>query len=343
MIADQNAAVRYGQAGELLGGTESPRRGLAADEVRVAPAYVGICGTDLHIYLGHMDGRVAPGTVLGHESSGIVTEVGAGVEGWAPGDHVCVDPVVSCGVCRTCRTGLAHVCPDLKILGIDADGAMQGDWIVPARNLVRIGADVDLRTAGLIEPLAVAVHDVRRSRLVANERALIVGAGPVGLLIAMTARDAGAQVQVVEVNEHRRAIARSLGFDATAPDELVARADADNAPDVAFEVSGAAAGLTTAYTSLTPGGRMVVVGIHSEPRELDLRSLFEREVEILGARLYAREDFERAVGLVESGRVDPAPLISDIVGFGSAGRAFDRLLASGTEMKILLSATPPGA
>lgn len=330
-------AVRYGGAGMLLGRADAHAAGLGPHEVRVAPAYVGICGTDLHIYLGHMDGRVAPGTVLGHESSGVVVELGSAVEGWAPGDHVCVDPVVSCGVCRTCRSGMAHVCPSLKILGIDADGAMQGDWVVPAANLVRVAAGVELRTAGLIEPLAVAVHDVRRSRLAPGERALVVGAGPVGLLIAMTARVTGAVVDVVEVNAHRRETARSLGFDAMAPDEFAAGATPGTVPDVAFEVSGAASGLVAAYSSLTPGGRMVVVGIHSEPRSLDFRSLFEREVEILGARLYARADFEHAVALVESGRVDPSPLISDVVGFGAADRAFERLLGSGSEMKILLS------
>jgi 2-desacetyl-2-hydroxyethyl bacteriochlorophyllide A dehydrogenase len=285
-----------------------------------------------------MDGRVAAGTVLGHESSGVIVAIGEDVQGWAAGDHVCVNPVISCGECRTCRSGLLHVCPRLKILGIDASGAMQAEWVVPAENLVRISRSVDLKTACLVEPLAVAVHDVRRSRLAAGERALVVGAGPVGLLIAMAAREVGGRVEVVEVNESRRAAAQALGFDTVAQYEADS-VSADGAPDVTFEVSGVAAGLATAYSALTPGGRMVVVGIHSEPRPLDLRSLFEREVEVLGARLYSRADFKHAVTLIENGSIDPSPLVTDVVDIESAGTAFEHLLGGGSSMKILLAST----
>jgi 2-desacetyl-2-hydroxyethyl bacteriochlorophyllide A dehydrogenase len=330
-------SVRYSEPKHLVADSSTPSHGPGPGEVAVSPAYIGICGTDLHIYLGHMDGRVAPGTVLGHESSAVVTAVGADVTGWEVGDHVCVFPVVSCETCRTCLAGRGHVCPQLQILGIDADGAMQGSWVVPAANLVRLPADLSLRTAGLVEPLAVAVHDVRRSQLTAGAKALVVGAGPVGLLMALVARAIGADVTVVELSEYRRGIAEEFGLRAVAPDAFADSVDPDEDPDVAFEVTGVGPGLETAYRALTPGGRLVVVGIHPEPRPIDLQSLFQREVEIIGARLYTREDFEEAVELVASGRIDPTALISEVVNMEAAGDAFERLLSGGTAMKILVA------
>lgn len=335
-------SVRYRAPRDIVSSPAPPERPLGPREVLVAPAYIGICGTDLHTYLGHMGDRVAAGTVLGHEASGVVSAVGDDVRGWAAGDRVGVFPVISCSDCRTCRSGRKHVCPGLSIMGIDTDGAMQHGWAVPAENLVRFSDSVDLRAAGLVEPLAVAVHDVRRSRLSAGERALVIGAGPVGLLIAMVARELGSEVIIVELNEHRRVVASSLGFTALSPDELSGRSDPEEAPDVAFEVTGSDPGLQAAYEKITPGGRLVVVGIHEGPRALDLKSMFQREVEVLGARLYTRDDFEHAAALIETGRIDPGPLVSDVVAFDAVGDAFERLLAGGTDMKILVSASPDG-
>jgi len=310
-------------------------------EVQLAVAYTGICGTDLHIFHGDMDARVGRPAVLGHEMSGTVAAVGAGVEGWAVGDAATVRPVRSCGECPACRAGHGHVCLRLTFMGVDVPGSLQGRWTVPADTLVRIPPGVALPDAALVEPVAVAVHDVRRAELRAGERALVVGGGPVGVLIATVARDAGADVLVVEPNPHRRAVAESLGLAVADPgsgdvQEVVQGWTSGAGTDVAFEVSGAQAGADAAVAALSARGRLVLVAIHPTPRAVDLHRFFWRELTLLGARLYRREDFEAAVELVASGRVPVAELVSRIEPLDRAAEAFAALEAGEGVMKVLI-------
>jgi 2-desacetyl-2-hydroxyethyl bacteriochlorophyllide A dehydrogenase len=317
----------------------APREG----EVQLAVAYTGICGTDLHIYHGDMDGRVSRPAVIGHECSATIAAIGAGVEGWSVGDSVCVLPVRSCGVCAACLAGFGHVCPRLVFLGIDAAGAMQNRWNVPATLLVRVPSDVGLRHAALVEPTAVAVHDVRRAAVAAGHNVVVVGGGPVGMLIAVVARAAGADISLVEVDGDRRALAARLGFRvidpattevASAIDELTSSRGAD----VAFEVSGSAGGVATAVDVLGVRGKLVMVAIHTQQREMNLHRFFWRELEMVGARLYERRDFEEAVRLIASGVVPADQLISAVVPLDEAGEAFASLDRGGV-MKVLVDCT----
>jgi (R,R)-butanediol dehydrogenase / meso-butanediol dehydrogenase / diacetyl reductase len=319
---------------------ESPPAPLDANDVRIDVAYTGICGTDLHILHGAMDGRVSRPAVLGHEMSGRVAQLGEAVTGWAVGDRVTVMPLAWCGTCPACRARHSHVCHRLNFIGIDSPGAMQACWTVPAHLLVRLPDELTLRDGALVEPTAVAVHDVRRSRLRAGERAVVVGAGPVGLLIACVARDVGADVLVVEIERHRRSVAESLGFptvDPTVTDVGVHVGQwTDGAgADVAFEVSGAGAGVRTAVEVLAVRGRLVVVAIHPTPREVDLHRVFWRELEILGVRVYQRTDFEEAVRLLATGAVPADRLISAVVALDEVMTAFETL-ESGTSVKVLI-------
>jgi (R,R)-butanediol dehydrogenase / meso-butanediol dehydrogenase / diacetyl reductase len=240
----------------------------APGEVQLEVAYTGICGTDLHILHGAMDARVRVPAVLGHEMAGRVAAIGDGVAGWSTGDAATVMPLVSCGACAACRNGASHICHRLVFLGIDAPGSMQSRWNVPSDVLVPLPEGLSLKTAALAEPTAVAVHDVRRAGLAAGERAVVVGAGPIGLLIANVARSAGAEVVVFEPNERRRGVVDSLGLAAVDPLAQDAAAWVDQwtegaGAEVAFEVSGTAAGMGTAIGCLGAHGRAVVVGIHA--------------------------------------------------------------------------------
>jgi 2-desacetyl-2-hydroxyethyl bacteriochlorophyllide A dehydrogenase len=310
-------------------------------EVLVEPAFVGICGTDLHIFHGHMDARVKAPVVPGHEMSGRVVALGDGVEGWAAGDPVTVIPLSSDGACPACRAGHRHLCHNLNFLGIDSSGAMQQLWTVPADSLVRLPVEMELDAAALVEPTAVAVHDVRRAAVQPGEKALVVGGGPVGLLIAMVARHAGADVVVTEVDDYRRSVAQERGFAVLDPrsGDISAAVDAwtgGAGAAVAFEVSGAAAGVTTAVDALAARGRLCLVAIHPQPREVNLHRFFWRELTLVGARLYDRSDFERAVALIMDGVVPAATLISRIEPLSRAGRAFEVLEAGGAVMKVLV-------
>lgn len=313
------------------------------DDVVVAPEYVGLCGTDLHIYHGRMDERVGRGRVLGHEVAGRIASVGTGVRGWEKGDPVTVMPVRSCGQCGACASGFSNVCPYLEFLGIDSDGGLQEQWVVPAGLLVRLPAGMELRVGALIEPLAVAVHDVRRARVSTGEKVAVIGAGPIGLLMGLVARARGAEVLLVEPNPYRRAIALQQGFavfgasqvDHELRDTIIA-STAGEGPGVVFEVSGSPEGMELAVEVAAVGARICLVAIHSDRRSVDLHRFFWRELALVGARLYGRADFEAAVELVTTSAIEPSALISAITPLDRVGGALEQLAAGGAMMKVLV-------
>jgi len=315
-------------------------------EVAIDVAYTGICGTDLHILHGAMDARVTLPAVLGHEMSGTISAVGVGVGGWSAGDRVTVMPLVWCGHCPACRAGYQHVCHNLDFLGIDSPGSMQSSWTVSENVLVSVPPTLSLEAGALAEPTAVAVHDVRRAGLRDGERAVVVGGGPIGILIACVARASGADVLVLELSEPRREFAGTLGLraiDPTAGDvqALVAEWTGDAGADVAFEVSGAVVGIETAIQSLGVRGRLVMVGIHSTPPTVNLFRVFWRELTLIGARVYERGDFEHAIRLLNSGAIPAAQLITRIDPLGEVAAAFAEL-ESGRAMKMLIDCQASG-
>jgi (R,R)-butanediol dehydrogenase / meso-butanediol dehydrogenase / diacetyl reductase len=313
----------------------------APGQVRLDVDYVGICGTDLHIKHGAMDARVRLPAVIGHEMSGTVAAVGEDVTEWTQGDRVTVMPLRWCGDCAACRAGHRHVCQRLVFVGIDSPGALQQSWTVDQDLVVRLPERLPLDQAALAEPVAVAVHDVRRAGLAAGGRALVVGGGPIGLLIALVAASEGIDVVISEPNAFRRTVAEQVGLrtiDPIAEDVTSALDDwTDGAGvDVAFEVSGSGPGLATATHSLRVRGRLVVVAIHSQPVPVDLFRVFWRELELSGARVYERADFERAVELLAAGSIPAAPLISAVVPLERTADAFATLEGGGDVLKVLI-------
>jgi 2-desacetyl-2-hydroxyethyl bacteriochlorophyllide A dehydrogenase len=313
----------------------------ASGEVQIEVAYVGICGTDLHIRHGAMDRRVSIPSPIGHEMSGTITALGEGVSGLVLGQAVTVMPLQWCGACPACLAGHNHICQNLVFVGVDSAGAMQQRWNVDHRIVVPLPSSLKLDEAALTEPLAVAVHDVRRARVLAGESVLVAGGGPIGLLIALVAKAQGADVIVSEPNGFRRSIAERLGVGATDPlstdvlDLVVSRTDGAGV-DVAFEVSGTEQGLSTATHALRVRGRLVVVAIHTAPVLTDMFRVFWRELEVVGARVYEREDFEAAVRLLAEGRIPARELISAVEPLARTAAAFDTLETGGDVLKVLI-------
>lgn len=310
-------------------------------EAQIEVAFVGICGTDLHIKHGHMDGRVSIPSPIGHEMSGVVAALGEGVSGLQVGDQVTVMPLWWCGQCPACRNGNQHVCQNLVFVGIDRAGAMQQLWTVDQSIVVPIPNDLPLEIGALAEPLAVAVHDVRRARIVAGEKVLVVGGGPIGLLIALVAGAQGADVRISEPNEYRRALAQRLGLSTLDPgsEDIAVSVDVwteTAGVDAAFEVSGAPQGLHAATHALRVRGRLVVVAIHSAPVATDLFRVFWRELELIGARVYERQDFEQAVRLLADEAVPAQDLISAVEPLERTAAAFEVLEAGAGVMKVLI-------
>ena len=312
----------------------------APGEVQIDVAYSGICGTDLHIFHGAMDQRVRIPQILGHEMSGVVTATGAEVASVKAGDHVVVYPLDSRGETPADR-GHSHICRNLKFMGIDSPGSFQSSWTVPQENVFLLPPKVDLRTAALAEPLAVACHDVRMGGLRRGEVAIVIGGGPIGMLVALVAREAGAQVAISETNEYRREFARGLGFEAFDPGDQrfadwIQQQSGGSGADVVFEVSGAPPAALAMTGLLAIRGRAVLVAIYPQPVPLNLFDFFWKELQLVGTRVYERQDYHRAIELLASGTLPLEKMITDIVPLAEAPRAFDQLRGNPSAMKVLI-------
>ncbi len=331
----------YYQGNRTISLGESIPRKPGEDEVRIRVAYCGVCGTDLHIFKGGMDKRVSMPQVIGHEMSGEIAEVGAKVRGWSAGDRVTVRPLHPCGNCPACRAGHAHICYNLKFLGIDTPGAFQGSWTVAAKTLHRLPPDLPFDRAALIEPVAVACHDVRLGEVKSGEEVVVIGGGPIGLLIALVAASAQARVLVSEVNPFRLKLARELGLEAVNPKdadlaEWVGKRTGGAGADVVFEVSGSAAGAATMTQLVRTRGRIVVVAIFGEAPKVDLFRFFWRELRMRGARVYEPEDFDRAIVLAAGGTLPLDRLISARKPLKDLQTVFEQIESSTDLMKVLI-------
>jgi len=276
-----------------------------------------------------------------HEMSGTVASVGQGVSDFTPGQKVVVRPLDHCGDCPACKAGHEHVCHKLKFLGLDTNGAMQEIWTVPAHVVHKIPDDMRLDHAALIEPVAVAVHDVRMSELQQGEDVLVIGGGPIGILVAMVARDMGGKVLISEVNETRLAIASKLGFDTINPakEDLVETVNirtGSKGADVVFEVSGSQAGVDAMTETAATRGRIVMVAIHAQKPTVDMFKFFWRELKLIGVRVYVPADYDKGIEMIASGAIDADTIITDVAPISDIQKAFEALDASPTALKSLI-------
>jgi 2-desacetyl-2-hydroxyethyl bacteriochlorophyllide A dehydrogenase len=313
---------------------------LQKGEVRLKMAYVGVCGTDVHIYHGKMDARVKPPQIIGHEVSGVIDELGEGVTDWKVGQNVTVRPL-NPGEEMPADNGYRHIGQSLKFIGIDSPGGMQQYWNVPAFTLHRLPENLSLQLGAMIEPLAVACHDVRLGEVVAGENVVVIGGGPIGLLVALVARQKGANVMISEVNKNRIDFIQSLGFQTVNPIEqdlvkTVEEFTKGAMADVVFEVSGVQAGVTAMTQLPKVRGRIVMVAIHSEPKAVDLFRFFWREIKLIGARVYEPEDFDEAIALAASGTLPLDKMITQVSPLEDAKKVFETIDQNPAGMKYLL-------
>ena len=310
-------------------------------DVSVRTAFCGICGTDMHVYHGNMDARVGLNRIVGHEMSGVISALGPDVAGLSIGQKVVVRPLDHCGQCPACAAGHEHICHNLKFLGLDTDGAMQEVWTVPAHTIHALPDTLALDHAALIEPAAVACHDVRLSELRAGEDVVVIGGGPIGVLVAMVAREAGGKVVIFEVNTHRLTIARDLGFDTINPttEDLpaaISQRTGGKGADVVFEVSGSQPGVDAMTAVAATRARIVMVAIHARKPAIDMFQFFWRELRLIGARVYEPADYDKAIALVAKGAIDADKIITDTRPLSDIQAAFDALDASPTALKSLI-------
>ena len=262
---------------ELLD-TEPPQPG--EDEVVVDVALAGVCGSDIH---SARDGGLlrTPPIVMGHEFSGTVN-----------GRRVVVHPFLTCGHCDLCRRGLVHLCRNRSIIGIHQPGGFADQVAVPRSALIDLADDVSLEAAAMIEPLAVALHAFRLHEPQAEQRVGVLGAGTIGLLVAMLCADHGVPPFVADLDRARRRHAEELGAVGTAE-------GLQGEFDVVFDAAGASATHRASLDSLRPGGTTVWVGNENADAAFDAQDLVQAQKTVIGSAAYTRGEFEHAATIVD--------------------------------------------
>jgi (R,R)-butanediol dehydrogenase / meso-butanediol dehydrogenase / diacetyl reductase len=322
-----------------------------AGEVLVRVAYCGVCGSDLHevadgphaipVDRPHpLSGAVAPLT-LGHEFSGEVAATGQGVDGLPVGAPVAVEPNYRCGRCPACREGRTEVCAAFGFAGLMGDGGMAEYALVPEYMVHRMPDGFDLAVAAVLEPAAVALHGVRRSTFEAGQTAVVVGLGPVGLIVCALLREAGAaHVVGVDPVPARREMGRRFGVDAAlAPDADVVDAleelTGGDRAHVAFEVVGSQPAVDLALSSLRNGGELLLLGL-VDTLVLPAYDMVNAELRITTSVGY-RDCHPELVRLVTAGRLDLAGLVTDVVALADAHAALlDMAAGAPTGIKLLV-------
>ena len=309
-------------------------------EVRLEVACCGVCGTDVHIYHGSMDRRVKIPQVIGHEACGTIVEIGPGVDNVQVGDRVAIRPLQP-GEPAPMDNGYTHIGKNLKFIGIDTPGAMQSSWTVPAHTLHRLPKSLSFEHGALIEPAAVACHDVRLANVTAEENVVVIGGGPIGLLIALIARERGGRVLVSEINPKRIRLAEQLGLATVNPGETdlleaVEHFTQGALADVVFEVSGTPAGVEAMTRLPRVRGRIVMVAIHAQRQPVDLFQFFWRELRLIGVRVYEPQDFDEAIRLAAAGRLPLDRIVTRVAPLDEVQQVFEEIDQNPAGMKYLL-------
>ncbi|MCZ6673356.1 MAG: zinc-binding dehydrogenase, partial [Verrucomicrobia bacterium] len=268
-------------------------------------------------------------------------EVGEGVTNVAIGDRVAVRPLLF-GDDSKFDKGFSHVGKNMKFIGIDLPGGMQGSWTVPAYTLHNLPDSLSLEQGAMIEPAAVACHDVRLGEVKAGETCVVIGGGPIGMLIALVAKVKGATVVLSEVNDSRLELAKSLGLEGVNPirENLVDRVrELTNGAmaDCVFEVSGSGPGVDVMTELPNVRGRIVMVAIHPEPKPVNLFKFFWSELRLIGARLYEARDFDEAIELAVSGKLFLDQLITQINPIEDVQKTFETIEANPDGIKYLIN------
>jgi L-iditol 2-dehydrogenase len=315
--------------------TDLERPSVGPDDVLVHVRACGICGSDIHGYDGST-GRRKPPLVMGHESAGVVAEVGASVTRVRVGDHVTLDSLLACGECELCRNGQTNMCAGRRILGVACDefsqpGAFAEYVVVPQQAIYSVPGDLPFEHAALVEPVSVALHAVSRLRIDLGDSAAVVGSGMIGLLVVQALKIAGCdEVIAIDLDDGRLELARELGATATVNPsqcdaiEAVLERTGGRGVDVSLEVVGAASPIATAIGCTRRGGQIALVGNLSAEVPLPLQTVVTRELTLVGTLASAGE-YPRAIELIASGAMRVAPLISAIVPLAEGPQWFERL------------------
>lgn len=328
----------------IIEDVEKLRPGLS--EVLINVKFCGICGSDIYAYLGKHP-FIHPPIVLGHEFSGIISEVGEGVKDLVTGRKVVVEPLVTCGKCYSCRAGQYNRCSNIKVVGCQVDGAFSEYFVAPSHRVFTLPDDVSLEIGALIEPLAVSVHAVKRGKVERGHHVVVLGDGPVGILTALAAKKVAADVTIIGISDYKLDKALNCGVDYAVnvrnvdPVRYAKERFGHDGVDVVFECVGhTAQTVNQAIDMARRGARIVIVGVFDEDIPVKMGYVQDRELELLGSLTYTASDFQNAINYASSKEISLREIITKIFQLGEITHAFRFILENrDVALKVLVQVT----
>jgi L-gulonate 5-dehydrogenase len=312
-----------------------------SEEILVKVKAAGICGSDLHIYHGTSPVATYP-RVIGHEFVGEIVKVGSKVEDLNVGDHVVVDPVVSCGECYPCSIGRNNVCASVKVRGVHVDGGFAEYVVLPKTSVYKISDELSWEEAALIEPFTIAAQVADRGGITEKDSVLIMGAGPIGLVILQVVKKIGAKCMVADLIDKRLELAKEIGAD------MVINSSKQDVSEIVFaETNGLgvtvaveAVGLPELFEKVikitAPAGRIVVLGFVDKPSQIPELEITKKELDVRGSRLHTNK-FPQVVKWFNNRELNPKPLISHVFHFTEIKEAINLIENNSTDTcKVVL-------
>lgn len=284
---------------------------ISDGDILIKVKRAGICGSELSGYAGINTQRKPP-LIMGHEFSGTVVRAGAGVTNVRVGDRVTVNPLVSCGKCKFCRSGSSHLCRKRELIGAQRPGGFAEYVAAPADQAYALPDHVSFQEGALTEPLACAVHVVEMLNMRPSSRLLIMGAGTIGLFVLQIAKIYGIQrISVFDINDRRLDIARQLGGDAYSDKEVLTDWQREEAFEGAVDAVGLDATRVQCIRSVCPGSTVVLSGLHDEESNMSVNWMIRNEIRLFGAFAYTSEDFENALFMIQKGDIRLLPWVRE--------------------------------
>lgn len=322
---------------------EIPVPEVGEGQILIRIRMIGICGSDIHVYHGKHPFTSYPVT-QGHEVSGEIVALGGGVVGFEVGQKVTVEPQVFCGHCHPCTHGKYNLCEELKVMGFQTTGTASTYFAVDASKVTPLPQEMSFEEGAMIEPLAVAVHAVRRFGDVAGKRVVVLGAGPIGNLVSQVAKGMGAElVMVTDVSDYRLGLAKRCGADFTANtrgedfNKAMVKAFGPDKADVIYDCAGNDITMNQAIRCARKGSAIILVAVFAKMATVDLAVLNDHELDLNTTMMYRHEDYVTAIEMVNDGKISLRPLMSAVFPFGEYKRAYEYIDENReTSMKILI-------